>query len=112
MKNKKPLVIDFVGRAGSGKTYIKNRILEHLSDRYRCVDLSEYSVTAKDYGNFALNAPESFMSSLFLILFNIPRSYASMLKLFRKWFACQIKINRAHSMNCDIVANDEGLFIW
>jgi hypothetical protein len=112
IKKRVPLIIDFVGRAGAGKTHVKNELLKELSEEYKCVDLSEACVTAKDYLDFIFTAPGAFLSSLKLILFNIPRSYPSMLKLFRKWFRTQIKLKKAHALDCDCVMNDEGLFIW
>jgi len=111
-KKDKPVIIDFVGRAGAGKTYVKNQFFRRLSSDYRCLDLSDTDVTIGDYCNFIISAPSAFIASLSLIFFNIPRSYLSMLKLFRKWFACQIKIRKASTLNYDFVTNDEGLFIW
>jgi len=111
MEKKKPVIIDFVGKSGAGKTFVKNQLLKHMTADRTCFDISDIKITAKDCFAFFLTAPKTCLASLALIFFNIPNSYYSMLKLLKKWFTAQIKIQKASTLNHDVVLNCEGLFI-
>ncbi|MBN1445563.1 MAG: hypothetical protein JW957_05605 [Candidatus Omnitrophica bacterium] len=108
----KPFIIDFAGRSGSGKTYVKNEVLKHLSSDYRCFDLSDYEVPLHDYFVFILTAPKSFIASLYLIFFHIPRDLKHMFTLLKKWLIVQIKIKKARTLDYNFILSDEGFFKW
>lgn len=112
-KKKTPLIIDFVGRSGSGKTYVKNEVLKHLSSDYKCFDFSDYEIPLRDYFIFILTAPRAFTASLYLVFFHIPRDLKHMFTLLKKWLVVQIKIKKARTiLDYDFVLSDEGFFKW
>lgn len=109
MKKKKTTIIDFSGKAGAGKTYVKNEILKRLSVDHKCLDLSDYVLSVREHFNFFLTAPSATTASLAFILFSVPRSYRAMCRMLRTWFSIQIKIKKALTLNCGFFFIDEGL---
>lgn len=112
MKNKKPLVIDFVGSSCSGKTYVKSEVLKRLSANHRCLDLSDDRMASKDCFIFFFTEPGACIASLLFVLFSLPRSYKAGLKLLKKWFTVQIKIKKSSVTDVDFALLDEGFFKW
>ncbi len=107
-----PLVIDLVGKSGAGKTYVKQMLMEELSGRHTCVDISDERVSAIDYLDFILTSPGAFAASIMLVAGHVPVTFRKTLKLMRKWMGTQVRLKKAVSLECDFVLNDEGLFIW
>lgn len=108
----KPLIIDFTGVSCTGKTHIKNKVFEHLSYDRKCLDFSDYEIPLHDYFIFIFTAPKSFVASLYLIFFHIPRDFKHMFTLLKKWLIVQIKIKKAQNLNYDYILFDEGFFKW
>ena len=110
MHTKKKLIIDFAGQWGAGKTYVKNRILKHLSETHKCCDLSDYILSVKDTCDFLISSPLTCIASVAFIAECIPKNYSAMCRLLRIWFNTQIKIKKAASLEHDFFFVDEGVF--
>ncbi|MCX8082785.1 MAG: hypothetical protein N3D17_05265 [bacterium] len=107
---KRPLIIDLSGKAGAGKTYVKDKLIQYLSPGYKCVDLSDYILTEKDFLDFVISRPVSFFLSILFVLLFIPKGYRWMCTCLRWWIKMQIMIIKGKSLKCDFVFIDEGLF--
>lgn len=110
MKTRNSLIIDFSGKAGAGKTFVKNGLLKSLSSGNRCLDLSDCALTAKEHFQFFLAVPGAALVSLAFILSAVPRSYADMCRMMRTWFSIQIRIWKAANTDYDFYFIDEGFF--
>lgn len=91
---KRPIIIDFSGKAGSGKTYVKNKLIENLSSNYKCIDLSSYILKPKDFLKLFFNTPKTFFASLFFVFICFPKGYKSLTSSMRMWFNIQIIIKK------------------
>jgi hypothetical protein len=108
MGKRTPLIIDFIGLAGAGKTHVKNRLLSRLSADFRCVDLSDVRISTDEGLNFCLAEPEICLASLKIVCAKIPRRCVGIIRGLRKWLKFQVQVKKAAGLDCDAVFLDEG----
>lgn len=106
----KPLIVDLSGKAGAGKTYVKDKLIEHLSCEYKCVDLSDYILSVKDFVVFVISKPINFLLSVLFVFLFIPKGYSWLSTCLRWWVKIQVMIMKGKTLTCDFVFIDEGLF--
>ncbi|HNS32381.1 MAG TPA: hypothetical protein PKN36_05350 [bacterium] len=109
---KKRVIIDFAGKAGVGKTYVKNKILEHICSCYNCIDLSDARIKAIDCFYFIWNAPGVLLASLALVFSNVPETYWGMFRALKKWLAFQIQLQKVSRTDCGVAVIDESFLGW
>ncbi|MCM8821125.1 MAG: hypothetical protein NC932_04155 [Candidatus Omnitrophica bacterium] len=107
---KKTLIIDLSGKAGAGKTYIKDKLIQYLSSEYRCIDFSNYILSVNDFTIFVVSKPLNFLYSIFFIFMFIPKGYKWLSACLRWWIKMQIMIMKSKTLNSDFVFIDEGIF--
>ncbi|MCM8761937.1 MAG: hypothetical protein NC905_05445 [Candidatus Omnitrophica bacterium] len=108
--SKKPLIIDLSGKAGAGKTYVKDNLIQHLSSKYRCIDFSSYILSVNDFITFIVSMPLNFLCSILFVFMFIPKGYKWLSACLRWWIKMQIMIMKSRTLNGDFVFIDEGLF--
>lgn len=107
---KSSLIIDLSGKAGAGKTYLKNKLIQTLSPEYKCIDLSDYVFSVKDFVDFFIYKPFLFFSSVAFVFLFIPKKYKDLSVNLRRWVKMQMKIIKGRALDCDFVFIDEGFF--
>lgn len=122
MKSAKPLLIEFVGTAGSGKSYICEKALQHLRESFRVELVNRKRMSNKNSPKFTKHfffLPKYCLQALsfiglflptyrFLKSLRISKNKSHLLKYFLNWIVCQQKIGVSLKQNADILLLDQG----
>jgi thymidylate kinase len=107
MNKKYPIIIDFVGVGGSGKTYISRILREILAKQ--CLISSEYKLSIIDIIKYIFTHPIYVIQILIFVLTTKPKNIKSLRQSYFALFNYSIKHFVLSEKNTKYVIFDEGM---